>query len=150
MKPYKYQEDIKNTINSADLFFSQLFPNGEKQELNDEQVDAIKNWIEHLKYSDYTKRKLREALMNRETDEESLKEIAYNLFEGRKIAQILLDSYGTEEGLSKTKIYVRSKYNLTNNCDISAICDCVYQKVCLENKTGEIELRYGNRTSIWK
>ena len=149
MQPYVYHEDLKNTINAADLFFAQLFPNKEREILTEEQVDAIKNWIEHLKYSDYTKRKLRDALVTGSADEKSMKEITYNLFEGRKIAQILLDSYGVEEGLQKTKMYVASKYNLTDKCNISSICSYLYQGVCEENKTGEVELKYGKGGGLW-
>ena len=151
MKPYQYKEDVKNTINAADLFFAMLFPEKEKIALTDEQVDAIKNWIEHLKYSDYTKRKLRDALVKGTVDDDTQKEIVYNLFEGRKFAQILLDAYDLEEGLSKAKMYVKSKYNLTDKCNISLICDNIYQQVCIENKTGEIERRYGEKNGggLW-
>ncbi len=142
MKPYKYNNSVDTQLNPADAFISYLFPSSEKIELTGEQIDAIKNWIEKLSFSDYTKRLLRSALVDGNVDEDTLGVIAYNIFEGKKIARILLDSYDTEEGLNNTKKYVRDKYNLSDNCNIASICEHIYQKVCVENMTGEIERRY--------
>ena len=142
MKPYKYDIGVDTQFNPADAFISCLFPSSDKIELTVEQVNCIKNWIEKLSFSDYTKRLLRSALVDGKVDDDTLGVIAYNIFEGKKIARILLDSYDTEEGLNNTKKYVRDKYNLSDNCNIASICEHIYQKVCVENMTGEIERRY--------
>ncbi len=142
MKPYKYDIGMDTQFNPADAFISCLFPSSDKIELTVEQVNCIKNWIEKLSFSDYTKRLLRSALVDGKVDDDTLGVIAYNIFEGKKIARIMLDSYDTEEGLNNTKKYVRDKYNLSDNCNIASICEHIYQKVCVENMTGEIERRY--------
>lgn len=141
MKTHIYEED-QNSINPADLFFAKVFPACESNELSKEETDAIKNWIEKIHYSDYTKRKLREALISNVIDENSAKEIAYNLFEGKNFAKILMDAYDNEEGIDKARAYVGRKYNLSDRCNIPLICDCIYQKVCEENTNGVIERRY--------
>lgn len=101
---YQYKEEC-NSIAPIDLLLKNIFLDME-QSFSLEDKEKLEDWISTLKCPECTKRKLKTTLSNGKPDQEDKTEIAYNLFEGKKVARILRDNQKSEEGveISRKKI----------------------------------------------
>ena len=121
-----------------------------KEPLDEKEIECIKKWIESPRFSDVTKRGLREALKTGESNEESRLLIAYNTFEGKKIAKSLIDSYSEEEGLKKADDLIRNVVNISDENLINVIRNNIINALCIQNNEGEIARRYERGDGLWR
>ncbi len=134
-----YNEVISE--NYADMFFSSMFPTEINKQLSKENVVGICKWIDSLNYSDFTKVLMKNSIKDELHDLETLGVVLYNL-DGKNVANILMNEYGNDLGVEKVKQYIITKYNISNNCNITSLVNCLLKRVFFEDKSGTIEQRY--------
>ena len=123
-KPYSYEpKDYNLPIRS---YLTALFSLSEHMELNEEERSIVNNWIDRLDNSDYTKNLLRSALNGSKPTQQQLQVIAYNLFNGQKLALILRDASDTAQGLHKIEQEIRSSFRFEDQ----TIIDAIRQQIC--------------------
>lgn len=130
--------------NSAayDKYFSFVFGVSDKPNLNKEEVDAIKNWIESLNESSSTLKALITALQGTSITEKEQKVIAYNIFEGKKIASILAAEKNADVGIENANKKIMSIIGLSTQAVIDEIRKNILNVVFSAKKDGELQRRY--------
>ena len=103
-----------------------LFSKAEQIELNAEEYKIICGWIDRLDNGDYTKILLRNGLNGVELTQQQLQVVAYNLFNGQKLAMILRDASDNEHGLQQVEQEIRSSYTFDDN----TVIDAIRQQIC--------------------
>lgn len=82
-------------------FYQRLFGGRDRAELSAEDADALEQWLDDLDQPAQTKRTLRKALKNEPLTEEEQGALAYNLFEGKRLAGLLEDAPDEAEGIRR-------------------------------------------------
>ncbi len=123
-KPYSYEpKDYNLPIRS---YLTALFSLSEQMELNEEERSIVHNWIDRLDNGDYTKNLLRSALNDANLTRQQLQVIAYNLFNGQKLALILRDAADTAQGLQQIEQEIRRSFRFEDQ----TIVDAIRQQIC--------------------
>lgn len=120
-----------------------------QEPLDEQETECVKKWIESPRFSDITKRTLREAL-NNDLDEETRIVIAYNVFEGTRIAKYLLDSYTEEAGIKKANELIRGIVNISDENLINVIRNNIIHALYIQNTEGNIAKRYERGDVSWR
>lgn len=147
MKEVMYVEPQNQKYNAAELLLEKIYMD-ESSQFTEDQIECIRKWIESLRFGDYTKRKLRFALMNDSVDDKSKQEIAYNLFDGRRVARILMDAYDNHEGIEGVREHIRKSYNIVDPVLIDRIRNYVFTGLAEQKQSTEIVERYGINVGI--
>lgn len=123
-RAYSYEpKDYNLPIRS---YLTALFSLSEQIELNEEERSIVHNWIDRLDNGDYTKNLLRNALNGAKLTQQQLQVIAYNLFNGQKLALILRDASDTAQGLHNIEQEIRSSFRFEDQ----TIIDAIRQQIC--------------------
>lgn len=127
-----------------DNYFEKLFDiDGQEDcELKSEEVDHIQNWIDRLVYPASTKMKLRKVLSGEKLTEKEMKSVAYNLFDGKRIAIHLRDSIDSTKGISETDLRIKNMYAIENENLITKIRQLILQYISENVRTDLFEKRY--------
>lgn len=80
-------------------FFRSLFGVRDGRELQTEEVEKISRWINYLDQPAYTKKLLWKCVHREQLTEEERCTVAYDLFEGKRLAEILDRILDEEEGI---------------------------------------------------
>ena len=110
--------------------------------MSKEEVEITVNWINRLACPNQTKTILRRVLRGEKIDEADRKVIAYNLFEGKRMAKYLDASIDTNSSINDVDIKIRQRYNFENDMLITQIRQLILQYVSEHMKTGSFEKRY--------
>ena len=135
---------IENTHEDSDPVIQKFLKNifSQTQEpLDEKETECVKKWIESPRFSGNTKRTLKDAL-NNDLDDEKRTVVAYNVFEGKRIAKYLLDAYTKDEGIEKANESIRGIVNITDENLINVIRNNIIQALYIQNKDGDIAKRY--------
>lgn len=97
-KPYKYHPD-NQTEGPLHRFHQALFAVKDGGELSAEDVDTVGRWIDGLNQPSETKTILRRALRGAVLSEREQGMVAYNLFEGKRLAARLEEAAEDAEGI---------------------------------------------------
>lgn len=138
--PYSYTPS--DTSAAYDKFFSFVFGVTDKPNLSDEEVDTIKNWIDSLSESEATIRVLSSALGGKTITPNEKNIIAYNVFDGKKIAAILAAEKDAELGIVNANNRIMSYMGLITPVLIDEIRRSIMSVVFNVNKDGELHRRY--------
>lgn len=123
-KPYSYEpKDFNAPIRH---YLTNIFKKSESTELDHEEQKAIKEWIDRLENSDYTKNLLRNALQGEHLTSQQIQVIAYNLFNGQKLAMLLRDAQDTAQGICAVEKEICRSYQFRDQ----TIIDAIRQQVC--------------------
>ena len=131
-----------DTSAAYDKFFSFVFGVTDKPNLSDEEVDTIKNWIDSLRESEATLKVLSSALGGKPITQNEKNIIAYNIFDGKKIAAILATEKDAEHGITNANNKIMSYIGLTTPVLIDEIRRRIMNVVFNANKDGELHRRY--------
>ncbi len=112
-KPFSYQPDDTNSY--IEEFFASIYSATEKVEFSEKKKAFLNGWITRLDVSYEVKQYLFKALAEKELDDFEKCHIAYNLFEGRKVAAILENAENPEDGMKKAHSFIDDRYSLNNN-----------------------------------
>ncbi len=82
-------------------FLKKVFGVSDDYEISTEDADAIREWIDHLRDMPATMRYLLAVLDGSSLTQEARNQIAYNVFDGKRIAKILEDEAESGEGVKK-------------------------------------------------
>lgn len=97
MQPLEYYP--KDITFSLQHYFMRVFGIKDNYEMKSEDVDNVNKWLNNLKCSDKTYALLNKSLKGNVLNEEEKKTVAYNVFEGKKIA--LMIKGGTKDNINK-------------------------------------------------
>lgn len=125
-------------------YFEMLFNMSEDRELSPEEVDHISGWIDKLAYPTSTKTKLRKVISDKrqKLTETEMKSVAYNLFDGKRVAIHLRDSIDTQSGVKEVDSKIKNKYNIENESLVVRIRQLILQYIVDHTHTDMIEKRY--------
>lgn len=112
-KPFSYQP--KDTSSYLEEFFANIYLNTDKVEFSAEKKAFLKGWISGLNETQKVKNTLARALEGDLLSEQEKLEIAYNLFEGKRIALILNDASDTKTGIEEAAFKIRRQYSFEND-----------------------------------
>ena len=126
----------------SESFFEMLFNISDIYELEKEETDTIVNWIDKLALPSSTKTCLRRVLGGEKLSESESKAIAYNLFEGKRMAKYLRDSIDTQTGIDEVDTKIKQRYDFDNDMLVVQIRQLILQYVSDHMKTGSFESRY--------
>lgn len=87
MQPLEYYP--KDITFSLQHYFMRVFGIKDNYEMKSEDVDNVNKWLNNLKCSDKTYALLNKSLKGNVLNEEEKKTVAYNVFEGKKIALMI-------------------------------------------------------------
>ena len=107
----KYQYTPKGESEYLKKYFYKLFGIRDGEELSEENIDFIREWINALNLSEYTKSLLGQVLDGQKLNEGQRSEIAYNVFKGKQLGYILQNNSDEEAGIDDMK---KSIYNMFN------------------------------------
>lgn len=141
-KPVEYEAPLPRLNKPEESYFEKLFSIREDYELVPEKVDCILNWIDRLAYPASTKTKLRKVLSGENLTEQEMKAVAYNLFDGKRMAKYLRDSIDTSEGVAGADNRIKNMYDIQNADLIVRIRQLILQYVGDHMRTDSFENRY--------
>lgn len=123
-------------------YFSFLFGITDCAELSDEDVDTIQDWIDSLRERENTIRILLNALHGNSPTNEEREVIAYNIFDGKKIAYILASAIDTKAGIENANKKIMSAMGFSSTALIDEIRKSVMTVIFREKEHGELHRRY--------
>lgn len=101
-----------------------IFSAKEKISLSKEEKLYIEDWITRLdKNLLITKQCLRKALNNESLSTEEQNMIAYNIFDGKKIGKVLMQSANESEGLKFVRSAISRQFNINDSNLVERITD---------------------------
>lgn len=139
-KPYSYQP--KDTSAYLEEFFAKIFLTTEKVEFSAEKKAFLTGWISGLYETHKVKSTLMKVLEGDLLSEQEKLEIAYNLFEGKRIALILNAASDTATGMEQAEMNIRSRYSFTNDELSDAIRKYILGAINSIKECSEISRRY--------
>lgn len=110
----EYEVPMPRRNKPEEGYFEKLFSVREDYELTREKTDCIVNWIDRLAYPASTKTKLRKVLSGEKLTEQEMKAVAYNLFDGKRMARYLRDSVDAGKGIAGVDNKIKNMYQLEN------------------------------------
>ena len=139
-KPYSYQP--KDTSAYLEEFFAKIFLTTEKVEFSAEKKAFLTGWISGLYETHKVKSTLMKVLEGDLLSEQEKLEIAYNLFEGKRIALILNAASDTATGMEQAEMNIRSRYSFTNDELSDVIRKYILGAINSIKECSEISRRY--------
>lgn len=139
--PYEYIP--ADTSKAFDKYFSFLFGVSDRPNLNDEEADSIRNWIDSLNESSSTLQLLYSGLSGKRISDKAKDVIAYNIFDGKKIAALLAGSINTDDGIEKANTKIMSSMGLNTQAVADEIRKHILSVIFNISKDGELQKRYG-------
>ncbi len=141
-KPEEYEAPLPRLNKPEESYFEKLFSIREDYELASEEVDRILGWIDRLAYPTSTKTKLRKVLSGEKLTEQEMKAVAYNLFDGKRMAKYLRDSIDLREGVAGADSKIKNMYDIENADLIVRIRQLILQYIGDHMRTDSFENRY--------
>lgn len=123
-------------------YFSFLFGIREKGDLSEEEVDSINDWIDSLRESDLTLRILRSTLQGNMPSRKEQEVVAYNIFEGKKVAGILAAEADMTIGIEKANKKIKSIMGFSAENLIVSIRESIISVIFGMDERGELLKRY--------
>lgn len=140
VKPFSYEpKDFNAPIRH---FLSAIFGKIENTELDADEQKAVSDWINRLENGDYTKSLLRNALNGDKLTSQQMQVIAYNLFNGQKLALLLRDAPDTQYGLSAVEKEIHRRFQFDDHSIINAIQQQVCAALMTIENCDDISRRY--------
>ena len=139
-KPFSYQPDDTNPY--IEEFFASIYTATEKVEFNEKKKAFLSGWISRLDENDSVKAVLHNALNGQPLTEKQKRNIAFNLFEGKKMALLLNAAPDTLSGLERVNSEIKQQYSFDNNALIEQIQKYVFIAINSISQCSEISKRY--------
>ena len=139
-KPFSYQPDDTNPY--IEEFFASIYTATEKVEFSEKKKAFLSGWISRLDENDSVKAVLHNALDGQPLTEKQKRNIAFNLFEGKKMALLLNAAPDTLSGLERVNSEIKQQYSFDNNALIEQIQKYVFIAINSISQCSEISKRY--------
>lgn len=139
-KPFSYQPDDTNPY--IEEFFASIYTATEKVEFSEKKKAFLSGWISRLDENDNDKAVLHNALDGQPLTEKQKRNIAFNLFEGKKMALLLNAAPDTLSGLERVNSEIKQQYSFDNNALIEQIQKYVFIAINSISQCLEISKRY--------
>lgn len=138
----KYQYTPKGESEYLKKYFYKLFGIRDGEELSEENIDFIREWINALNLSEYTKSLLGQVLDGQKLNEGQRSEIAYNVFKGKQLGYILQNNSDEEAGIDDMKKSIYNMFNIQDELLTNVIKTLNLTTIMNELKHTELENRY--------
>ena len=139
-KPFSYQPDDTNPY--IEEFFASIYSATDKVEFSEKKKAFLSGWISRLDENDSVKAVLHNALDGQPLTEKQKRNIAFNLFEGKKMALLLNAAPDTLSGLKRVNSEIKQQYSFDNNALIEQIQKYVFIAINSISQCSEISKRY--------
>lgn len=139
--PYSYVP--VDNHQAFDKYFAFLFGVSEHLDLSEEEADSIRNWIDSLNESSSTIQLLHTVLSGKTVPSKAQEIIAYNIFDGKKIAALLAAASNVDEGIEKANAKIMSSIGLNTQIVADEIRKHILNVIFNVSKDGELQRRYG-------
>ena len=139
--PYSYVP--VDNHQAFDKYFAFLFGVSEHLDLSEEEADSIRNWIDSLNESSSTIQLLHTVLSGKTVPSKAQEIIAYNIFDGKKIAALLAAASNVDEGIEKANAKIMSSIGLNTQIVAYEIRKHILNVIFNVSKDGELQRRYG-------
>ncbi len=132
--------------------FMRIFGGSDEIEMTSEDVDNVNGWISDLRVNEKTRALLRRALAGEPLNESEKLMVAYNVFDGKKIAEILdREKADRNNGLEKADRKISTYPGVIDPGLTQQIRNYVLQSILLSLKSeGELKKVYGASIENWK
>ncbi len=142
-KPLVYE--YKNESNLVEKFVARVFGD-DKEKLDSQESDSIIRWIEAQLISKDTKDLAIKALGESDISQENKEILAYNIFNGAKVATILAENVAhSEVGEKKVLEYIATANDLSiENANIKILYQMIVNVISRVNEDSEIARVYKN------
>lgn len=138
----KYQYTPKGESEYLKKYFYKLFGIRDGEELSEENIDFIREWINALNLSEYTKSLLGQVLDGQKLNEGQRSEIAYNVFKGKQLGYILQNNSDEEAGIDDMKKSIYNMFNIQDELLTNVIKTLNLTTIMNELKHTELANRY--------
>lgn len=123
-------------------FFKKIFGITDNYELNEEDVDTIKGWINRLRKSSGTKELIKKALSGRKLTAAEQQVVAYNIFNGAEIVKLLIEEPEGKQGIEKANLKIASYLQLNCAEITDHVRNLLLQRIFSEGKHRSLAERY--------
>ena len=139
-RPFNYQP--QDTSKYLEAFFESIFTATDRVEFTEEQKAYLNGWISRLDENDIFKTVLRNTLNGQTLTERQKAEIAFNLFNGKKIALLLDSAPDTSNGIKQADLEIERQYSLDDNVLIDQLRKYVFLAINSIEQCSDISRRY--------
>lgn len=140
IQPLEYA--YKENFTAIEHFLKKVFDITDDYELAEEDADLIRDWIRSLRNSEKTKRLLFSVLEGNMLDKKEQEIIAYNVFEGKKLAAVLANETNVDSGIAKANNRIKTYIGLEDNVLIENIRRLIMDVIFRTKSDGELSQRY--------
>lgn len=140
IQPLEYTE--KDNKGIFEHYFKKVFGIKENYEIEAEDADIIRDWIRSLRNSAKTKELLNAVLDGKLLTESEQEIVAYNVFEGKKIAALLATESKESNGIEKANNKIKTYMGIGDNVLIDNIRQLIMQVIFRTKSDGELSRRY--------
>jgi ATP-binding protein len=140
MQPLQYTYTDSSPV--MEHYFKKLFGIKDSYEISDEDADLIKEWIHNLRNSERTKILLSAVLKGEILTTSEREIVAYNVFEGKKLAGVLAGEMNAENGITKANNRIKAYMGLEDNVLIENIRSLIMGVIFRTKSDGELSQRY--------
>lgn len=123
-QPYEYTAPTEDHA-YMEHFFRYLFAVSERAELSVKEVDRVKNWIDTVRTDDVTRRLLWRTASGEKLNSPEQKTIAYNLFEGKRLALSLERAINEETAVQQMSERIRQMHHVEDRTVADRIGGCI-------------------------
>lgn len=135
---YQYYDNYQTICN----FMKKVFFISDNYEIKNEDADIIREWLKSLRVSSKTKNILNFVLEGNIANDEEKEIVAYNVFEGKKIAAIMADECNREKGIDRVNKRIQSQIGIKDAELIDNIRQLIFHVIFTNKKDGELARRY--------
>lgn len=139
-RPLEYTP--KKNTSSLEKYFEFLFGITERAEFSEKDIVLLQDWIGGLRENESTLKILQSALSGKVTSPKERKVVAYNIFEGKKIASILEDETDVTIGIENANNKIMSSIGFSNETLVEIIRHNIMDVIFRMNQNGELLQRY--------
>lgn len=140
--PEKLQETQKESL--AKKFFDLLYQNTDVQRVEENDIYAIKKWVNGLKVNPYTKQLLYDCIEGKVLEDTDRKQVLYNLYGGKEIARKLEMTFDEKNAVMVAEKMINQRFDLYNQEIARRICRDIVECICMQMETGMIVERFRN------
>ncbi len=140
IKPLEYTK--KDNDSTFERYFLKVFGIKDNYEISVEDADIIRDWIRSLRNSTKTKELLNAVIEGRTLLESEREIVAYNVFEGKKIAALLADESKESKGIEKANRKINTYMGINDDVLIDNIRQLIMQVIFRVKSDGELSKRY--------
>ncbi len=138
--PFDYTK--KEDDNVIEHYLKKVFGTDDNYEIKAEDAETIREWIRSLRNTDKTKDLLYTVLEGKTLSISDREIVAYNVFSGKKIAELLASERRESEGIEKANNKIKSYIGISDSVLIDNIRQLIMQVIFRLNSNGELSQRY--------